>query len=106
MAEEEMEHKPFDEFSDQFTITFNPYGANLSFAVSDSSMPKTGQKPPSRHLGTIRMNTENLKVMTMITWRQILNIERSTGVKIDIPREVRDRFQISQEDWDALWKRS
>ena len=102
MADEAKNRKPFDEYADQFTITIHSFGANLSFAASVPHPPTTGQTQ-SQHLGTIRMSVESLKTMVFVIWHQIVRIEQSTGA-VKVPGEVLDQFQISLDDWNALWR--
>ena len=103
MADEVKKREPFDEYADEFTIAFNSIGANLSFAVSGPHSPTTGQTTQPQHLGTIRMRVENLKIMVFLMWHQIVRSEQSTGV-VKVPSEVLDQFQISLDDWNALWR--
>jgi len=103
MVEEVKRREPFDEYADQFTVSFNSFGANLSFAVSDPHSPETGQTRQSRRLGTIRMTVEDIKTMAFVLWYQIHRIEQNTGV-VEVSGEVLDEFQVPRNDWDALWK--
>ena len=104
MADEIRQRQPFDEYADSFIITLTPYGANLSFAVNEAHPPPGGRLPQTQHLGTIRMSVEHLKTMTMIIRRQILAVERETGVKADVPRQILQQLQIPIEDWEGFWK--
>lgn len=103
MADGNKGYETFDEYVDQFTITLTPFGANLSFAVSEAH-PSVGRAPQSRHLGTIRMSVEHLKTMVMMIRRQILTVEEQTRVKADVPRDILNQMQIAPEDWDNFWK--
>ena len=103
MPDDSSGRKPFDEYADQFTITITPFGANLSFGVREAH-PSAGRAPQSEHLGTIRMSVEHLKTMVMVVRRQILSVERETGVKAEVPRSILNQLQISPEDWESLWK--
>lgn len=101
MADENNE--VFDVYADQFTITITPFGANLSFAVHEPH-PSPGRSPKSENLGTVRMSVEHLKTMVMIIRRQILMVERETGVKAEVPRAILNQLQISPDDWDTFWQ--
>lgn len=93
----------FDVYTDQFTVTITPFGANLSFGVREPH-PAPGRAPQTENLGTIRMSIEHLKTMVMILRRQILVVEGQTGIKAEVPRDILNQLQISPEDWDAFWR--
>ena len=103
MVDDSTRREPFDEYADQFTITITPFGANLSFGVREAH-PSTGRVPQSQHLGTIRMSVEHLKTMVMIIRRQILQVERGTGVSAKVPRDILNQMQIPFEDWETFWR--
>ena len=103
MPDNTKQREPFDEFTDQFTVTITPFGANLSFARREAH-PSSGRAPQSEHLGTIRMSVEHLKTMVVVLRRQIIQVERETGVKAEVPRNLLSQLQIPPEDWDAFWK--
>lgn len=97
------EHETFDEYADQFTITITPFGANLSFGAREPH-PATARTPQTEHLGTIRMSVEHLKVMTMVIRKQILQVERESGVKAEVSNMVLNQLQIPAEDWETFWR--
>ena len=101
MADENAE--AFDVYTDQFTITITPFGANLSFSVAEPH-PSPGRAPQTKNLGTVRMSVEHLKTMVMIIRRQIIMVENQTGVKAEVPRNMLNQFQISPDDWDTFWQ--
>jgi len=103
MAEANSQDEQLDVYSDQFTITLTPFGANLSFAVREPH-PSAGRPPQSKHLGTIRMSVEHLKTMVMLIRRQILQAEHDTGVNAEVPRDILNQLQIPLEDWQSFWK--
>ena len=103
MANDDRRDETFDEYADQFTITITPFGANLSFAVREAH-PSPGRPPQSRHLGTIRMSVEHLKTMVMIMRRHVLQVERETQVKAEVPRSLLQQLGIAFEDWESFWK--
>ena len=103
MADETKE--TFDEYSDQFTVTITPFGANLSFAVVEPH-PSQTKAPQTKPLGTIRMSVEHLKTMVMIIRKQILQVEHQQGVKAEVPNSILNQLRISKEDWDSFWKQS
>ena len=97
-------HNPFDVYSDQFTITITPFGANLSFGVREPH-PSSGRVPQSEHLGTIRMSVEHLKTMVMVLRKQVLAVESESGVKAEVPPNILNQLNIAMEDWDSFWNR-
>jgi len=103
MADDAKRREPFEEYSDAFTITLTPFGANLSFAVREAH-PSSGKSPQIDHLGTIRMSVEHLKTMIMVIRRQILEVEDQTRIKAEVPRDILQQLRIAPEDWEAFWK--
>ncbi|MDP2920640.1 MAG: hypothetical protein Q8O43_10550 [Dehalococcoidia bacterium] len=97
------QHEPFDEYADQFTITITPFGANLSFAVTEAH-PSAGRVPQVRTLGTIRMSVVHLKLMVIMLRRQVLQVEGQTGIKAELPNNLLNQLQIPLEDWSGFWK--
>ena len=98
-----MADEPFDLYSDAFTITLTPFGANLTFNVREPH-PAQARVPEQTTLGTIRMSIEHLKTIIMLARRQVLQIERETGVKFEVSSNVLNQLGVSMEDWEALWR--
>lgn len=48
----------FDVYSDQFSITLTPFGANLSFAIREAH-PSPTASPQVKQIGTVRMSAEH-----------------------------------------------
>jgi hypothetical protein len=96
--------EPIDVYSDQFQVNLGPYGCTLNFMLSSATPPAPGSVPQAERMATIRMSLQHLKVVAFVLRRQILLVERETGVKTDIPMQVLNSVQISREDWDAFWK--
>jgi hypothetical protein len=96
------DHDHFDVYSDQFTITITPFGANLSFGVREPH-PSSGRVPQSENLGTVRMSVEHLKTMVMVLRKQVMTVERESGVKAEVPTNVLNQLNIAMEDWDSFW---
>jgi len=92
----------FDVYSDTFTVTITPFGANLTFALREAH-PSSGRAPQSRDLGTLRMSVEHLKTFVMITRRQILSVESDLGVKAEVPHKILNQLGIAPDDWDTFW---
>ncbi len=103
MADDTKQTEAFDEFTDAFTITLTPFGANISFAVREAH-PSPGKPQQAKHLGTIRMSVEHLKTMVMVIRRQILDVEEQTRIKAEVPRDILQQLRIAPEDWEAFWK--
>lgn len=93
-----------DVYSDQFTITVGPYGASLSFAVTEPHPIPTAPQPPER-VATIRMSVEHLKIMAMIIVRHVKKMEEELGVSFPISSQVLNQLGIGKEDWDGFWSR-
>ena len=103
MADQSSTNDSFDLYADQFTVTLNPFGANLSFGMREPH-PAASRPQQAQHLGTIRMSVEHLKTMVIVIRRQVLVVEEQTGVKAEVPREILNQLHISPEDWDSFWK--
>ena len=95
----------FDEYSDMFTVTVTPFGANLSFGVREAH-PSAGRQQQTQHLGTLRMSVQHLKTMVMIVRRQILAVENESRVSADVPQSILSQLNIPQEDWEDFWRRT
>ncbi|MBM3932947.1 MAG: hypothetical protein FJ319_01370 [SAR202 cluster bacterium] len=102
-SQDEGRKDTFDVYTDQFTITLTPFGANLSFGVRDAH-PTQGQPARTEQHGTVRMSVEHRKVTVMIIRRQVMKVEMQTGIKAEVPRDVLNQFHISPKDWDQFWK--
>ena len=92
-----------DIYSDQFQINIGAFGATLNFMVTGPTPPVPGTAPQAERLATVRMSTEHLKVMTFMLRRQIIEVERNTGVKVGVPMHVLNSLKISPEDWEPFW---
>jgi len=95
--------EPFDLYTDAFTVTITPFGANVSFSLREAH-PSPGKSPQLQHLGTLRMSVEHLKTLIWITRNQIRRVETELGTKADVPRNVLNQLQIPPDDWDDFWK--
>lgn len=95
--------EPFDLYADAFTVTINPWGANVSYQLHEPHPAQQTITQPTR-LGTIRMSIEHLKAMTFMFRRQILLHEQGFGVKIPVPIQVLNQLGIAPDDWEAFWR--
>lgn len=96
---------PFDKYSDNFTVSVNPWGANLTFSLSEAHPTPAAINQPAR-LGTIRMSNEHVKAMAFILTRHMLHHEQSSGVKYELPTAVLSQLGIAPEDWNSFWSNS
>ena len=92
----------FDLYSDAFTVTVTPWGANLSFQLREAHPSPTSVQQPA-HLGTIRMSNEHLKTVIFMLRRQVLLHEEGTGTSYAVPTQILSQLGIAREDWDAFW---
>ena len=95
--------EPIDTYADQFMVTTTSYGANLSFSLN-TPHPEATKVVPAERVATIRMSNEHLKVMCIVLVRQMKNMERDTGVKIEVDSRVLNGLNIAREDWDSFWR--
>lgn len=97
--------EPIDVYCDQFQMSTGPYGATLSFLISEPMPPAPGSSPKTQRLATIRMSLEHLKTMAFVLRNQVRNHEQQTGTTIQIPVQVLNSLKIAPEDWEAFWKK-
>ena len=97
--------EPLDVYSDQFQISIGPWGCALNFSESHALPPAPGNVPQAKHVATVRMSTEHLKVMAFLIRRQIIEVEKQTGVRVEIPMQVLNGLGIGMEDWNSLWNK-
>lgn len=100
---DDTKQEPFDLYTDAFTITITPFGANLSFAVREAH-PSPSKPPQLQHLGTIRMSVEHLKTLVWICRQQVRQVEGQMGVKAEVPRNILNQFGVPPDEWDDFWK--
>lgn len=91
--------EPVDIYSDHFMLTTTPWGAHLSFFITEPH-PETVKVVPAERMATIRMSNEHLKVMTFIALRQLKKMESDTGIKIEVDPRALNSLGIAREDWD------
>ena len=96
--------EPLDVYSDQFQISIGPWGCALNFSMSNPIPPVPGQPPQAKHVATVRMSTEHLKAMAFLIRRQVMEIEKQTGLKVEIPMPVLNGLGIAMEEWNSLWR--
>ena len=100
---DDIKQETFDVYSDGFTVTITPFGANLSFSIREAH-PSPSKPPQSQHLGTLRMSTEHLKVVVWIARKQVRHVEGQMGVKAEVPRDILNQLGIPPDEWDEFWK--
>jgi len=94
---------PFDLYSDAFTISITPFGANLTFGLREAHPSQTA--PPQLHqIGTIRMSTEHLKTMVWICRKQIRQVEGQMGVSAEVPQALLSQLGVPPNEWADFWK--
>ena len=94
----------FDVYSDAFTITVTPWGANITFSLHQPHPSGPSSQPP-QELGTIRMSNEHLKAMVFMLRRQVMQHEEASGVRCEVPIRVLAQLGIAPEDWQVFWTR-
>jgi hypothetical protein len=93
----------FDLYSDAFTVTITPFGANLTFSLREAH-PSPSQNPKTQTLGTMRMSVEHLKVLIWICRKQIRQVEGQMGVSAEVPMSVLNQLGIPPDEWREFWK--
>lgn len=96
--------EPIDVYSDQFQVNIGPYGCTLNFMITNPTPPAPGSAPQAERLASVRMSLEHLKVMTFMLRQQVLQYERQTAIRIQLPIDVLNSLRISPEDWESLWR--
>jgi hypothetical protein len=92
-----------DVFADQFHFRSGPYGTALNFLATAPGAPALGAAPQTELKATVRMSVEHAKVVAFLIRRQILQQERETGVRYDVPPRILNGLGVSPEDWEAFW---
>ncbi len=92
----------FDLYTDVFTVTVTPWGANLSFQLREAHPSPASIQQPSQ-LGTVRMSNEHLKTMIFILRQQMRLHEEAYRTSYDVPTEILSQLGIAREDWDSFW---
>ncbi len=88
-----------DVYADQFIVSVNVWGANLSF-LKGPPHPAPGQQPQAEAQAVIRMSLEHAKIMTIVLKRQLKQYEHDNGVEVVIPTQVYNAMGLSPtEDW-------
>lgn len=95
---------PIDVYADQFQVNIGAWGVTLNFSKTAPEPPAPGQPLSTERVATIRTSMAHLKAMVFVLKRQIDTIEKTTGVRTDVPSQVLSSMSIGREDWDDFWK--
>lgn len=98
-----VKQETFDLYTDAFTISITPFGANLSFAVREPH-PSSSAPPQIRQLGTIRMSVEHLKTLLWICRKQVRQVEGQMGVSAQVPMPILNQLGVPPDEWNEFWK--
>jgi hypothetical protein len=93
-----------DTYADGMGLNLGPFGCAINFTLSPST-PQPGALM-GQTVATIRMSLEHLKLMTFLLRRQLIEYERGSGAKIQIPQDVLNQMRIGREDWEECWETS
>jgi hypothetical protein len=94
-----------DVYADQFQVHLSPYGVTLNFFLTTPLPPSgPGPEPPSDRVATIRTSLEHAKVIAYLLYRQLVDYEVQSGVRVMVPGDVLNGLGIGPEDWDSFWK--
>lgn len=96
--------EPFDIYSDAFSISVTPWGANMSFALREAHPSKTKPELP-KHQGTVRMSNEQLKIIAFMIARQIKNYEHAENMQHHVPAAILNQLGVGPEDWESFWSK-
>jgi hypothetical protein len=107
-----MANEVFDFYVDNFAVTLTPWGASLSFARSklDPTPTDDSDESPSEvlaipeHLGSVRMSTQLLKLISLSIAKQVRDYEQSEGAVYSVAPKHFERANISKEEWDEFWR--
>jgi hypothetical protein len=95
--------EPVDIYSDQFQLSLGPLGCTMNFSLSSPRPTAPGAPPQADLLASVRTSLEHLKLIAFILRRQVLQYERNSGVRVELPMDVLNALQIGKEDWDSFW---
>jgi hypothetical protein len=88
-----------DLYVDQFRVTLTPYGANLSFSVSEPHPVPAGPQP-GRPQVILRMSQEHAKTVAMMLRKQLKAWEEENG-PINLPPGLYTALGLAREDWEG-----
>lgn len=94
---------PFDLYTDAFTVSITPFGANLSFSIREAH-PNPNVAPQIQQLGTFRMSVEHLKTLVWLCRKQIRSVEGQMGVSAQVPTAILNQLGVPQQDWNDFWQ--
>src|SRR5512141_501181 len=100
---ENTKEEPFDVYTDSFTVTITPFGANLTFSLREAH-PSNNKPPQIKQLGTVRMSVEHLKTVIWITRQQVRQVESQLGTKAEVPNQILNQLNIPPQDWEDFWR--
>jgi hypothetical protein len=100
---ENIKEEPFDLYTDSFTVTITPFGANLTFSLREPH-PSPNKPPQIKPLGTVRMSVEHLKTVVWMTRQQIRQVEGQLGVKAEVASPILNQLNIPPQDWEDFWR--
>jgi len=90
-----------DVFADRFNVSAHPYGCSLRFFESEPDRWGQEQAPVGMKVAGVRMTVEHLKAVVYLGWQHIMEMERTLGVRHDLPAALMDK--ITPEGWRAFW---
>ena len=96
---------PLDVYVDSYQVSTNPWAGTINFMLSSATPGAPGAPPRHEHLVSVRLSLENMKLLSFLLLRQLMQHEQNLGVNIQVPLQVLNQLQIGAEDWQTFWKR-
>ena len=100
---DDVKEEPFDLYSDSFTVTITPFGANITFSLREAH-PSPNKPPQIKPLGTIRMSVEHLKTVVWMIRQQVRQVEGQMGTKSEVAPQILHQLNIAPQDWEDFWR--
>ena len=89
------------EIDESFSDVFETHLTDWSYAITFGLRSVRPDEPP-KYTSQVRMPLAQAKALAVLMLRNIRQYEQAAGIDIDLPRDVLDKLQIPQEDWQLF----
>jgi hypothetical protein len=96
--------EPFDIFADSIQVVSSQFSGLFNLLLSSPIPAVSGALPEQERLGTVRISLETMKMLTILLYRQIKQIEGAVGAEIPISAQALDAIQVGVDEWQKFWR--
>lgn len=89
------------EIDESFSDVFETHLTDWSYAIT-FGLRSVRPDEPHKYTSQVRMPLAQAKALAVLMLRNIRQYEQAAGIDIDLPRDVLDKLQIPQEDWQLF----